>query len=220
MRKQLWVCAAALLAMSACAKKTETTTTTSADGTTVTKTVETPAVPLTPPSRKDGLWTQTMSSDRMNQETKICIDQTVEQKMKWWGQQAQAKGANCDHTEVKAKLGGGWEFNSSCDMGSGHIVSHGVASGDFNSHYTVDIDSTTTGSPMPQANGSHKMKIDAVWQGPCPADMKPGDMTLPSGMKINMIDMADGKGPVDPGKMDVAKMRAMAEAMKKQQGAQ
>ena len=74
MRKQLWVCAAALLALSACAKKTETTTTTGADGTKVTKTVETPTASLTPPSRKDGLWSQTLSSDRMNQETKICID--------------------------------------------------------------------------------------------------------------------------------------------------
>ena len=140
--------------------------------------------------------------------------------MKWWGQQAQAKGSNCEHTEVKPRLGGGWEFSSSCDMGSGHITSHGVASGDFNSHYTVEIDSTTTGSPMPQANGAHKMKIDAVWQGPCPAGMRPGDMTLPGGMKINMIDMADGKGPMGPGKMDAAKMRAMAEAIKKQQGSQ
>ena len=37
---------------------------------------------------------------------------------------------------------------------------------------------------------------------------------------MTTIDMADGKGPMGPGKMDAAKMRAMAEAIKKQQGSQ
>jgi hypothetical protein len=42
-------------------------------------------------------------------------------------------------------------------------------------------------------NGSHKMVLDAVWQGPCPAGFKPGDMELPGGMKINVLEMAGRK---------------------------
>ena len=63
------------------------------------------------------------------------------------------------------------------------------------SHYKVDVTSTTAGGPMPQANGVHKISIEATWQGPYPADMKPGDMEMPGGMKINMNDAMSGKGP-------------------------
>ncbi len=219
MRTTFLVCAAAVLALGACSKKTETAATgTGSPATATAPEASKPALALTPPARKDGLWLQTMSSDRMNQQTKICIDQTVEQKMKWWSQQAQAKGSDCEKSSVKPRLGGGWEFDASCDMGSGRITSHGVASGDFDSHYTVEIESTTTGSPMPQANGPHKMKIDAVWQGPCPAGMKPGDMTLPGGMKINMLDMANGAPPMGahPSSADIARMRAQAMEMTKE----
>jgi hypothetical protein len=37
--------------------------------------------------------------------------------------------------------------------------------------------------------------MEATWQGPCPADMKPGDMAMPNGMKINMMDMAARRPP-------------------------
>jgi hypothetical protein len=56
----------------------------------------------------------------------------------------------------------------------------------------VAIDSVTTGGSMAQMNGPHHIEIVADWKGACPADMKPGDMTLPGGMKINMLTMASG----------------------------
>lgn len=217
MRKTILTGAAVLLALGGCSKKPETT---AAAGGAPSASAPTPAAATPPalPTRKDGLWKQTMSSERMNQATTICIDQTVEQKMQWWAQQAQSGGSDCTETKITPHAGGGWEFSSSCTYpNAGHIASHGVASGDFGSHYTVDIDSTTTGSPMPSANGAHKMKIDAVWQGPCPAGMKPGDLSLPGGMKINVLDVASGHAPT-PGHMsqaDMEKMRAQAMAMAK-----
>jgi hypothetical protein len=65
--------------------------------------------------------------------------------------------------------------------------------------------------------------------------MRAGDMEMPGGMKINMVDAANGHptisgagGSLDPAKIreeamsghmnsaDIAKLRAQAEAMKKQ----
>ena len=80
--------------------------------------------------------------------------------------------------------------------------------------------STTTGGPLPQANGVHKIAIEATWQGPCPADMKPGDMEMPGGMKINMNDAMSGKGPMGghaPNAAEIAKLRAQAMEMAKAQ---
>jgi hypothetical protein len=46
---------------------------------------------------------------------------------------------------------------------------------------------------MPQANGTHEMELTATWQGPCPAGMKAGDMTmtLPGSGKTMTMNIAD-----------------------------
>ena len=212
----LVVGATALLALSACSKSKDTAATGTAADATATAPASSAPTPSGPPSRKAGLWEQTMSSDRMNQTIKMCLDDATDSKMKWWGSQERGK-TNCDEEKITPHLGGGWDFHSVCKMGeSGTITSDGQATGDFNSHYTVTVNSTTAGSPMPQANGPHKMTIDAVWKGACPAGWRAGDMELPGagGMRINMVDAIEGKGPMGAaagagGKMDAAQIAAM-----------
>jgi hypothetical protein len=215
------VAIAALLGLSACAKKTETAAT--GEAASATATASAPPAPLTPPSRKAGLWEQKISTAGMNQSMKMCLDEAVEQKMKWWGSQAPGK-ADCAEQKITPHLGGGWDFHSVCKMGeSGTITSDGQATGDFNSHYKVEISSQTSGSPMPQANGPHKTTIEATWQGPCPAGMVGGDMEMPGGMKINMLHAMDSaaslqRGPDGrPTPESMAKLRAQAVEMAKAQ---
>ena len=213
MRSQVLVCAAALLALGACSKKPETP---GGGPTTAAPEAIKPAA-ITMPERRAGLWEQSMTAEKMSQVTQLCLDETVGKRLSAFGQQASK--TPCEKNAVTPKLGGGWEFSSVCDLGAaGRIESHGVATGDLSSHYVVDISSTTTGAAMPQANGDHKMKLEATWKGACPADMRPGDMSMPGGMKINMVDMLDGKSPMAGGRPSaeqIAQMRKMAEAMKK-----
>ncbi|MBS0335112.1 MAG: hypothetical protein JSS35_20280 [Proteobacteria bacterium] len=207
---------AALAGLAACSKKTET----AATGTAANATATAPAPAAAPagaagfPNRKAGLWEQTVSSDQFHQTMKMCLDEATDAKMKVWGSEMRAGKTDCSEQKVTPRMGGGWEFHAVCNMGeSGTVTSDGQASGDFNSHYTVDVTSTTSGSPMAQANGVHKIKMEATWKGPCPADMKGGDMVLPGGMKINMVDAAAGKpaiaGMGASGRMDRAQMEAM-----------
>jgi hypothetical protein len=215
MKRAIGISAAALLTLAACQKKPET----AATGTAAPATATAPAVsagPLTPPPRKPGLWTQTVSMAQMQQTTKLCLDAATDKQMAWWG--SQAAKSTCPEQTITQHLGGGWDFHSVCKSAAGGTTtSSGTATGDFGSHYKVEATSTTTGGPMPQANGEHKMSIEATWQGPCPADMKPGDMEMPGGMKINMNDMMSGKGPEGPGHApnaaEIAQMRAQAKAM-------
>jgi hypothetical protein len=224
MKRAILISAAAVLALAACGKKTDTAATGTAAPTPTSTSVSasTPPSLLNPPPRKPGLWVQTVSSDRMKsggpgmkQSIRMCLDAATEQKMKWWGSNAGPHKPDCQEQSFHPHLGGGWDFHSVCNMGeSGTVTSDGAMRGDFGSHYTVEMTSTTAGSPMPQANGSHKMTIEATWTGPCPADMKPGDMEMPGGFKVNLTDGASGQ----PGKVtgaDIAKMRAQAEAMAK-----
>jgi hypothetical protein len=222
------VAVVALLALGACGKKT------SEDVTTVSKITMVPSpgshaeAALTPPPRKAGLWEQKIATARINQTVKMCLDESTDAKLKWWGSQAPRGGrSDCAEERVTPHAGGGWDFHAVCKMGeSGTVTSDGSATGDFSSHYKVEVTSVTAGSPMPEANGPHKTSIEATWEGPCPADMKPGDMALPGGMKINTTTgTASGVGGVDMAKLraqamsghmnpgDIAKLRAQAKAM-------
>ncbi len=35
--------------------------------------------------------------------------------------------------------------------------------------------------------------MEAKWIGPCKADQKPGDMVMPNGTKVNMLEMMAGR---------------------------
>jgi hypothetical protein len=205
--------AVSLLALGGCGKKSGGSND-EVTSVAIVKPVDSP--PLTPPSRKAGLWAQTISTAGMTQTMKMCLDEAVEQKMKWWGSQAQNGKADCEQQSITAHAGGGWDFHSVCKMGeSGTVTSDGSATGDFNAHYKVEMNSVTSGSPMAQANGPHKTTIEATWTGPCPAGMRGGDMQMANGMTINVVDAMAAKpgGAAGPGGMDMAKMRAQAKAM-------
>ena len=181
------------------------------------KPVASAGAPMTPPPRKPGLWEQKMATSAgVSQAMKMCLDESVEQKMKWWGSQARGGKSDCEEQTITPHAGGGWDFHAVCKMGeSGTVTSDGQATGDFNSHYKVEINSVTTGSPMAQANGAHKSTLEATWMGPCPDGMRAGDMQMSNGMTINVVDAMAGKPGgaamgAGGGGMDMAKLRAQA----------
>jgi len=208
--KRVLVSAAAVLALAACAKKDEAAK--AADAAATPAPASAPAL-MKPPERKAGLWTQTIATGKMTQTTRICFSDEVNKKMTIWGQ----KGGddNCSQKSFTPTLGG-WKFSSTCNLGAGGtITSEGEAKGDFGTHYTVHIKSSTTGAASPQMNGEHEMNLEGTWQGPCPADFKPGDMEI-NGMKINMLAMDTGAAGAKPSERpspeQMAAMRKMIEA--------
>ncbi|MBX3484973.1 DUF3617 family protein [Phenylobacterium sp.] len=189
MRRVAVVCATlavSAVALSACSKKTEGEA--ARTGEAATASAAAPAGPVTPPKRKPGLWLQKVSSAGTTQETKLCLDEATEAKMTVWGQ---AVGQEiCSRNTITPAVGG-WKIDSECDFGdAGKNVSTGMISGDFNTRYTLKMTTTTTGAKMAQVNGAHEMEMSGEWQGACPADMKPGDMMLPGGMKMNINQIA------------------------------
>ena len=193
MKRAIAISTVALLALAACQKKAETAAATGTAAPAAATAPEAGAGPATPPPRKPGLWAQTISTGQMQQTTRICLDAATEKQLVWWG--AQAGGQTCSQQTVTPHAGGGWDFHSVCASPSeGTVTSDGVESGDFGSHYRVEATSTSAGGPMPQANGVHRMTLDAAWQGPCPAGMKPGEMELPGGVRMNLAGVGGSKG--------------------------
>lgn len=149
------------------------------------------APPAAAPARKPGLWEQRVSTEGMVQVSRICIDEALEKRIGWWGQQATADA--CEKNQVTRRADGGWQFSSVCDMGTGgKTTTSGVATGDFDTRYLVEAESSTVGAEAPQMNGVRKVIIESAWQGPCPEGFKPGDMELPGGIRINLLEMGGG----------------------------
>lgn len=179
-RRILILAAAAACALSACSRSNDQAGKAPAPGA--------PGAPSqTAPQRKPGLWEQRVSNGDFVQVSRICLDAATDARLSWWG--AQATQDICEKNLVSRTADGGWRFSSVCDMGTGgKTTTSGVATGDFDKHYQITAESSTVGAQTPMMNGTRKMVIDAAWQGPCPAGMKGGDMELPGGVKINLLD--------------------------------
>ena len=147
---------------------------------------------IAPPERKAGYWEQTMimqSPRAMTMKSQFCTDATVEKKMSALGQAT--PGQACGQPTI-GRVAGGYSFESTCKMGSRTTHTKGTATGDFNSAYKVSMASEM--SPPIAGNGQSTMEIDSKYIGPCPAGKKPGDMTMPGGITVNILSMS-GKAP-------------------------
>lgn len=148
------------------------------------------------PKRKPGLWKQVMTIQDIgaSQTASLCLDKDTDAKLSWWAQQGVRGG--CAKNDVAKQPDGSWAFSSSCEMVGGiQMTTEGSATGDFQTNYTVTARTTTTGAPMQQMNGTRTTVIEATWVGECPAGMKPGEMELPGGQRVDMMAMAaEGAG--------------------------
>ena len=196
MRRVLVLGLLPLVGLAACQKKPESTA--AATGEAAMASANAPAAPVAPagpPKRKPGLWAQTVSTAGRTQTSKICLDEATDARMSAWGQ---AMGQDICSKNAVTPIAGGWKFDAECSMGGGKTSTTGTATGDFNSKYVVKATTVTSGSSMPQADGTHDMELTATWEGPCPAGMKPGDMSMSMPgtgrtMTININEMAAKK---------------------------
>jgi len=132
------------------------------------------------PKRKAGYWEQTMtmqSPRAMTMKSQFCTDPAVEAKVSALGQAG--PGQDCDTTKV-TRSAGGFTFESTCRIAGRVTRTKGVATGDFNSNYKLDMTSDSGGAQS-------RMQIASRWVGPCPAGKKPGDMVMPGGMTVNIV---------------------------------
>lgn len=139
------------------------------------------------PIRKPGLWEQVLTRDGKPGKLgglKICLDAASDLKLGVFGRHF-AKG-ECQKS-ISHDATGAYHFSSSCSLKGGELVStQGVANGDFTSRYDVQSDISVSGSPVEPMNGTHAIHITGRYRGPCPAGMRPGEINVGSGMKINI----------------------------------
>jgi len=141
------------------------------------------AVTGQPPKPKVGLWESSMTMKAgpapMTVTSQMCIDEAMVAGDDWVKNQSANGGQtalpDCQ-VAVKTNLGG-YTTDSTCTTPQGKIVTHAVATGDFQSAYTMDITSRMDPPPPgmpPGGSAENKMAVSARYVGPCPAGQKGG----------------------------------------------
>jgi hypothetical protein len=138
------------------------------------------------PPRKAGLWEyQTDGSSAVYRQ---CTDANTEQMRHAPAGTAVELGdgaaPHCSKPEVQ-KSGDTLTIDSTCTVAGRTVTSHKVVSGSFDSAYAM----TETNQTVGVLGGTFTITMTAKWLGPCAADQKPGDVILPNGTKINILDI-------------------------------
>ena len=148
-----------------------------------------PKAAATLPNPKAGLWRETFSRDGqmlgLIGDVRACLDGDARARLSALG--SHTDRSMCADQSVTRDPDGGYRFSSTCNIGpGGKVVTQGELTGDLASRYRVHSQTDTTGASIGGMNGHHVMDIQADYLGPCPSDMKPGDVMIANGLKVNM----------------------------------
>lgn len=131
------------------------------------------------PQRKAGLWEIAMEGVAGRSFTSLmCIDAATDREM----MDHALKRVAGDCKNAVNRQGSTYTVDSECTVSGTAVKSKTVISGDFSSAYTVRTEGTM---------GTESMLImqTAKWKGPDCDGMKPGDISLLGGIKINIKQM-------------------------------
>jgi hypothetical protein len=138
------------------------------------------------PTRKAGLWEMdTNTANGHAVKLQECVDAQTDQAMQ--SRFASMPQRNCSKRDVQ-KSADTITVNSVCTIGGQTMNNHMVITGSFDSSYTMTMTTQTQGAPIPPRT----VTMTAKWLGPCAAGQRPGDMIMPNGMKMNMLDLQKG----------------------------
>jgi len=149
------------------------------------------------PARKPGLWEVTTSTGDSGRSLTVqqCIDAASDQLLQ--SSAGPFSSDLCRSREVR-KSDGLMTIDSHCTVGGKEGGAHAVVSGSFDSGYTMTVISEGGGLP------ASKMNIEGKWLGACAAGQEPGDVMMPNGAKLNILELLkrarNSTGPLSPAK--------------------
>ena len=139
------------------------------------------------PPRKPGQWEIRMVTEKPGGvpevSTQVCIDASTDREIMEFGLRMSKK--TCAKYVMKRESKG-FVIDAECAFGPVKSVTRTTISGDFQSSYAMRIEGLkgSDGKKGPQPT---LMLHTARWAGAaCAGGMKPGDMTMPGGVKLNV----------------------------------
>lgn len=143
------------------------------------------------PPRKAGLWDITTAIEKPrgmpSMAAQMCLDPATDREL--MDHALKLTGGKCKSLTAK-RQGQTYVIDADCTFGATATKTKTVITGDFSSAYTVRTEGTMEGGPGSEKGPqSTLMTQTAKWKGAdCPG-MKPGDISMFGGIKINIKQM-------------------------------
>jgi hypothetical protein len=143
------------------------------------------------PKRKPGLWemsTTSAGNKAAPAMSKVCIDATTDRELMNFG--LGVANQLCSKRDIKVS-GNVATLNMVCTIGNSQSTSRSTITYSGSTAYRAEIRAHFEPPFLGQSDSATTQQ--AKWTGPCPPDLKPGDLVTGNGVKINLRDLAAGK---------------------------
>jgi Protein of unknown function (DUF3617) len=144
------------------------------------------------PARKPGLWDMKTVTEAPagipGINAKMCIDAATDKEMMEFG--LKMSKDSCKRYEIR-RDGSAWVIDSECRFGPIKSNTKTTISGNFQSSITVRVEGTTEGIPGAAGPQPTVLTQTAKWVSACVNGMKPGDIQLGGGIKMNVRQVRD-----------------------------
>jgi len=143
------------------------------------------------PRRKPGLWELTIAGDggrRPPRTSRFCLDAATDALLMRNAVGADQKDCSKQSVDVH---GAQAAVHSVCTI-MGHQATTDVAIA-YQGDTAVHMEIHSLYSPPMFGRSESSSQLDAHWIGDCGAEMAPGDMLLPGGVKMNILKMTVGR---------------------------
>jgi Protein of unknown function (DUF3617) len=140
------------------------------------------------PPRKAGQWEVRMVTEKPasgpSMNAQMCIDAATDRDLMDFG--LKMSKDSCKRYDVK-RAGAAWVIDAECTFGPVKSVTKTTISGDFQSTVTVRTEGTTEGFPGAGSGPQPTLMTQtARWVGACADGMRPGDISMGGGIRMNV----------------------------------
>lgn len=144
------------------------------------------------PRRKSGLWEMTnlLSTGSAPTTAQICIDQASDDLLTGADKLRQGECSKFEWRREDDHI----VVHSVCKIEGSQATAHGILTGDFETAYHTET--FISFDPPLRGNEQVNTSQDARWLGPCPDDLKPGDVVLPDG-SIRRLENANAEAAAE-----------------------
>lgn len=150
------------------------------------------AAPL--PARKTGLWEVTLRGEGLTLKRSGQAPQAAQTVQQCTSAEAEPVmllsivpgQENCREVRVGRRAkGGGHDIRTVCHVHDNRVDSHMELQGDLQSAYSGAFEVKYSQTPL---RNTGRMVFEGRWLGPCRSGQRPGDMVLPNGVTVNVVD--------------------------------
>jgi hypothetical protein len=146
------------------------------------------------PRRKPGLWETIITpgeGQRPPITNRMCLDAETDRDLIRFGMGAASEVCSKQDLSISGNVA---TIDAVCQLGPSKQTTRSTITYTGNTAYRTQVKSHFDPPFLGKTDSS--TSTEAKWMGPCPADMKPGDMVMGNGVKMNIKDLpAAKKGP-------------------------